>query len=199
MRSWTLRREGGATGVKSQWHPLEDTGAVPTTSIPCSAEAPLALGSLGREGMDGQLLVQLSEHRDVPTQPGHLAGTPLRPAQRSQQAPCRRERSQQAEAGSQGAPSGLRHPAPRLRAVFSRRSAPAPRLRRPYLGRRPGRQRRAQAPSAGRWPPGLGGRPLRRGAQQRLAQPGGNGVAGTQRGLLVCREHSPQPAGKPPG
>lgn len=33
---------------------------------------------------------------------------------------------------------------------------------RPYLGRQPGRERGAQAPSASRWPPVLGGRPCHR-------------------------------------
>lgn len=118
--------------------------------------------------------------------------------------------SQQAEGGSQGAPSGLRHPAPRLRAVFSRCSAPAPRLRRPYLGRQPGRQRRAQAPSAGRRPPGLGGRPFRcrgrssvwrgpgaRGSGRAVGTPGSQGAAAAAgRGTsgLVSAVSSPEPA-----
>lgn len=76
-------------GVKRQWHPLEHKGAVPPTSISCSADATLALCSLGREGMDRQRLGQLSEHKTVPTiGPGHLAETLLHPAKRSQQPPC---------------------------------------------------------------------------------------------------------------
>lgn len=44
-------------------------------------------------------------------------------------------------------------------AVFSPCSASVPRIHRTYLGRQPRRKRGAQAPSAGRWPLGLGGSP----------------------------------------
>lgn len=113
----------------------------------------------------------------------------LAPAKRSQQVGDR--------AGGGERPPPPATPSP---AVLCQRASPAPEQDscRPYLGRQPGRERGAQAPSAGRRPPGPGGRPCHRRVAASGAPGPGAGPRAHRGSAWSSGSGGTQLAGKPP-
>lgn len=93
---------------------------------------------------------------------------PARALGRDAAAPCQAVPAASLPQG--GGLGRLRGAASTLPAVFSSTLPQGPGSCQPYLGKQPGRERGAQAPRAGHWPPGLGGNTCRRRAEPRLAR-----------------------------